>query len=341
MSPKPKTALITGITGQDGAYLARYLLGHNYRIVGLCPRRSTDNYHRLRQLGIFDRVELFSGDVTDAASCSSVVAETAPDEVYNLAAQSFVKASFDQPLATFEVNAKGTINMLEAVRRHAPQARFYQASTSELFGLEGINPGKALNEESPFHPRSPYGVAKLAAHWAVINYREAYNMHASCGILFNHESPLRGDEFVTQKIAKGVAAIAKGETKELRLGNLDVYRDWGHAEDYVQAMALMLQQDKPDDYVIATGEAHSLLDFITAAFASAGHYHADYVKRDPQFYRPADVPFLCGDPSKAKDKLGWEPSITFESLVDEMVKAQLPQGFAELTSNHPEGRQYA
>ncbi len=327
MSPKRKTALITGITGQDGAYLSRLLLDHDHNVVGLVARRSHDNLARLRALGIAERITLVAGDVTDAASCSAVVAEVRPDCVYNLAAQSFVKASFDQPLATFETNAKGTLNMLEAVRRHAPKARFYQASTSELFGLEGDKEKQTLRETSPFHPRSPYGIAKLAAHWSVINYREAYGMHASCGILFNHESPLRGDEFVTQKIARGVADIVLGETDHITLGNLNVARDWGHAEDFVRAMVMMLEQDEPDDYVIATGEAHELLEFVEIAFQTVGITNwENYIRRDERFMRPADVPYLRGDPTKAKRKLGWGPQYSFGELVRSMVMYHLPPG---------------
>ena len=314
-----KRALITGITGQDGAYLAQHLLQLNYQVFGLSPRRSSDNLWRLRTLGIMDGVEFLPGDVTDYASVSAAVCETHPDEVYNLAAQSFVGISFKQPLQTMEVNALGALNVLDATRRHAPAARFYQASTSEMFGMTD---GGWQDEDAPFHPRSPYGVSKLAAHWAVINYREAYGMHASCGILFNHESPLRGEEFVTRKIAMGVAAVAAGKQEKLVLGHLGSYRDWGHARDYVDGMHRMLQQDAPGDYVLATGKTWTVAEFLDAALTRA-NINDECVEFDNRFKRPSDVPHLRGDARKAEVQLGWTAKTGFHALVNEMVDAEL------------------
>ena len=313
-------ALITGITGQDGAYLAKFLLNKGYAVFGMARRSSTDSQARLRALGIEDAITLLSGDMTDAGSLIAAVCESKPDEVYNLAAQSFVKESFATPVATFEVNAMGAVSLMGAVMTHAPNARYYQASTSEMFGLVNVD---SQDESTPFHPRSPYGVAKCAAHHATVNYREAYGLHASCGILFNHESPLRGNEFVTKKVADGVKGILAGTQNELMLGNLDASRDWGHAKDYVKAMWLMLQQDNPDDYVIATGETHSVREFVACAFESAGLKYQDYVRLDKRFLRPSDVPLLCGNPEKAKRVLGWERTYTFHGLIDEMVLGRL------------------
>jgi GDPmannose 4,6-dehydratase len=319
-----KTVLITGLTGQDGAYLARFLLGKNYRVVGVVRRSSVADGRpsRLCRLGIADRVELIDGDVTDLSSMCRAIEQTMPDEVYNLAAQSFVGASWNQPILTANVVALGTANVLEAIRlRHLDEARFYQASSSEMFG--GMQGYGALNERSRFRPRSPYGAAKLFAHSLTVNYRESYGMHASCGILFNHESPLRGLEFVTRKITDGVARIKLGLAKELRLGNISAERDWGHAADYVRAMWLMLQQPKPDDYVIATGRSVSVHDFCSLAFACVGLDVADYVTIDETFKRPAEIDILRGDSSKARDALGWTPSYTLEKMIAEMVDADL------------------
>jgi len=316
-------ALITGITGQDAAYLVRLLLQKDYEIYGMCPRRSSQNESmwRLAALGIPDnKINFIYGDVTDAHSCSSVIEQVQPDEVYNLAAQSFVKASFSNPNQSFQVNAVGVVNMLTAIMLYSPQSRFYQASTSEMFGLVNV---ESQDESTPFHPRSPYGIAKAAGHYFVQNYREAYGLHASSGILFNHESPLRGIEFVTKKITDGIANIKAGNVNKLPLGNLDAKRDWGHAEDYVYAMWLMLQQDAPDDYVIATGKAHSVDDFARIAFSKVGLNYKEHIKSDKRFMRPSDVPILCGNPKKAHDVLGWKPRRTFDDLIDEMIRFDL------------------
>ena len=313
-------ALITGCTGQDGAYLARFLVNEGYEVFGMARRSSTDSQSRLRALGVEGAITLLSGDMTDAGSLMAAVLESKPDEVYNLAAQSFVKESFATPVATFEVNAMGAVNLMGAVMTHAPNARYYQASTSEMFGLVNVD---SQDEATPFHPRSPYGVAKCAAHHATVNYREAYGLHASCGIMFNHESLLRGDEFVTKKVTDGVKGVLAGTQNELMLGNLEACRDWGHAKDYVKAMWLMLQQDTPDDYVIATGETHSVREFVDCAFKSAGLKYQDYVTFDKRFLRPSDVPLLCGNPEKAKRVLGWERTYTFQGLIDEMVLGRL------------------
>jgi len=316
-------ALVTGITGQDGAYLAQLLLSKGYEVTGLAPYRSTPNLWRLEYLGIADKIKLVPGDVTDAGCVDRVIAQTLPTEIYNLAAQSFVAASFTQPSLTMSVNAIGTINILEAIRNRTPTTRFYQASTSEMFGLPE-DPGARTqqNEDTIFHPRSPYGVAKLAAHWATINYREAYGLHASCGILFNHESPLRGDDFVTQKVAKAVARIKRGDQKFVTLGNTKSFRDWGHAKDFVRAMWLILQQDAPDDYVIATGKAHTVDEMTQIAFGWAGLNPTDHIRIDPELYRPTEVPYLRGDSRFAQVQLGWKPEVSFEDLIIEMVEAQ-------------------
>jgi len=313
-------ALITGISGQDGAYLARLLLDKGYRVYGLSPRRSGDSTWRLRALGVADAVELVYGDVIDLSSLIRALEAAKPAEVYNLAAQSFVGASWTEPVNTAQVTGVGALNVLEAVRIVDPKIRFYQASTSEMFGMVRA---ARQDESTPFYPRSPYGVAKLFAHWATINYRESHGMHASSGLLFNHESPLRGIEFVTRKITDAVARIKLGRARELRLGNLDAKRDWGFAGDYVAAMWHMLQQAVPDDYVVATGISHSVREFCEAAFAHVGLDYRDHVVVDPKFHRPAEVDVLLGDSSKAQRVLGWTPEVQFEALVAMMVDADL------------------
>lgn len=316
------TALITGITGQDGAYLSQLLLGKGYRVVGLLRRSASADVigERLRWLGILDDVELLDGNMTDLSSLIRIVETVKPDEIYNLAAQSFVAASWQQPLLTGNVTGMGAVNMLEAARIVKSDARFYQASSSEMYGLiqEPVQ-----NEKTPFYPRSPYAAAKLYAHWMTVNYRESFGMHASSGILFNHESPLRGIEFVTRKVTDGVARIKLGLAKELALGNLDATRDWGHARDYVRAMYLMLQQEVPDDYVIATGRTTSIRDLCRIAFSSVGLNYEDHVVTNPAFLRPAEVEVLLGDASKAKKALAWEPETTLEEMITEMVEADL------------------
>ena len=317
-----KRALITGITGQDGAYLAQLLLSKGYKVFGLVRRSSHAGVfdHRLRWLGIQDQVSLIDGNLLDLSGICRTVQEVKPDEVYNLAAQSFVMSSWQQPILTAQVTGLGALNMLEAVRLIRPEARFYQASSSEMFGLiqETIQ-----SEATPFYPRSPYGVAKLFGHWSTVNYRESFDLHASSGILFNHESPLRGVEFVTRKVTDGVARIKLGLAKELRLGNIDAKRDWGHARDYVRAMWLMLQQDKPDDYVIATGVTSTVRQMCEIAFDAADLKIDDHLVIDPAFYRPAEVDVLLGNPAKAKKALGWEPEVTLDGLIREMVEADL------------------
>ncbi len=317
-----KTALITGVTGQDGAYLAQLLLNKGYRVCGIVPRRSTSdvNLSRLEWLGVKEQVELFNGDLGDLGSLIRSVQECQPDEVYNLAAQSFVQASWSQPVLTGQVTGIGAVNVLEAVRIARPEARVYQASTSEMYGL--IQEPRQ-SETTPFYPRSPYAAAKLYAHWMTVNYRESFGLHASSGILFNHESPLRGLEFVTRKVSDGVARIKLGLASELRLGNIDAKRDWGHARDYVQAMWLMLQQETPDDYVIATGVTTTVRDMCRIAFAHAGLEMSDYVVIDPRFYRPAEVEVLLGNPDKAEQKLGWKAETSLEAMIREMVDADL------------------
>jgi GDPmannose 4,6-dehydratase len=312
------TALITGITGQDGSYLAEHLLDLGYRVVGVTRRSSTDTGSRIEHLR--DRIELASGDLLDQTSLLVLVDRVQPDEVYNLAAQSFVPASFDQPVLTGEFTALGVTRLLEAVRLAKPDARIYQASSSEMFGKVQAVP---QNEATPFYPRSPYGVSKLYGHWFTVNYRESYGLHASSGILFNHESPRRGLEFVTRKISYGVARIKLGVDRELRLGNLEARRDWGFAGDYVRAMRLMLQQPEPGDYVVATGETHSVRDFCETAFAVAGLEWEDFVVVDPTFYRPAEVDLLVGDASRARTELGWAPNMGFRELVAMMVEADV------------------
>ena len=313
-----KTALITGITGQDGSYLAEFLLGLGYRVVGMVRRTSTINFDRIKH--IQDEVEIVQGDLLDQSSLMEIIREHQPDEVYNLAAQSFVPTSFSQPVLTGEFTALGVTRLLEAIRHVKPDARFYQASSSEMFGKVVEVPQR---ETTPFHPRSPYGVAKVYGHWITVNYRESYGLFACSGILFNHESPRRGLEFVTHKVTHAAARIKLGLQRELHLGNLDARRDWGYAGDYVRGMWLMLQQDRPDDYVLATGETHSVRELCEAAFGYLGLNWEEHVVVDPKYYRPAEVDLLIGDASKAGRVLGWEPQVSFEQLVRMMVDADL------------------
>jgi GDPmannose 4,6-dehydratase len=319
MTPR---ALITGITGQDGSYLAELLLDKGYEVVGMARRSSTTNFERIAHLQ--DRLILdpytSSGDLLDEASLISVLREYRPSEVYNLAAQSFVQTSFNQPVLTGEITALGVTRLLDAIRLIDPTIRFYQASSSEMFGKVQEVP---QTERTPFYPRSPYGVAKLYGHWITVNYRESYGLHASSGILFNHESPRRGLEFLPRKVAHGVAKIKLGMEKELALGNLDAERDWGFAGDYVEAMWLMLQQDEPDDYVVATGETHSVQRFCEIAFGHAGLRWEDHVVIDPKYLRPAEVDLLIGDPTYAEKTLGWKRRTSFEDLVTMMVDADI------------------
>jgi len=313
-----KTALITGVTGQDGSYLAEMLLSKGYHVVGMTRRTSTDVHERIRHL--IDDIEFVSGDLLDQSSITTIIADVRPKEIYNLAAQSFVPASFSQPVLTGEFTALGVTRVLEAVRSVDPSIRFYQASSSEMFGKVQSVP---QDESTPFYPRSPYGVAKLYGHWITVNYRESYDLYAVSGILFNHESERRGKEFVTRKISDGVARIKLGIQKELRLGNLDAQRDWGFAGDYVRAMWLMLQQDAPDDYVVSTGRTHYVRDFVKLAFDSVGLDYEKHVVVDKRFYRPAEVDLLIGNPAKARRVLGWEPTVSFEGLVERMVRADI------------------
>ena len=314
-----KTALITGITGQDGSYLAELLLEKGYRVVGMTRRTSTEVHERIEH--IVDDIDIVSGDLLDQSSIQSIVAAMQPDEVYNLAAQSFVPTSWEQPVLTGEFTALGVTRMLEAIRHVNPKIRFYQASSSEMFGKVVEVPQR---ETTPFYPRSPYGVAKVYGHWITVNYRESYDMFACSGMLFNHESERRGKEFVTRKISHGVARIKLGHAKELRMGNLDAQRDWGFAGDYVRAMWMMLQADKADDYVVATGRTHSVREFVRIAFEAAGlGSYEPYVVVDPRFVRPAEVDLLVGDATKIKTALGWKPTVNFEELVEMMVKADI------------------
>jgi GDPmannose 4,6-dehydratase len=313
-----KTALITGITGQDGSYLAELLLAHGYRVCGMIRRSSTENFQRVEHLR--QRIEFHQADLLDPTSLAGVLRATRPDEVYNLAAQSFVPTSWQQPVLTAEFTAVGVTRLLDAIRQVCPEARFYQASSSEMYGKVREVP---QSETTPFHPRSPYGVAKVYGHFITVNYRESYGLFACSGILFNHESPRRGLEFVTRKITHGVARIKFGLDTELRLGNLDAKRDWGFAGDYVRAMWLMLQQDRPDDYVICTGETHSVEEFVRIAFARVGLDWRRHVVIDPRFYRPAEVDLLLGDPAKARRLLSWRPEVSFERLVTMMVDSDL------------------
>jgi GDPmannose 4,6-dehydratase len=315
-----KTALITGVTGQDGAYLAKLLLNKGYTVYGFVARRATESTWRLREMGIEHDIALLQGDLTDMASLCSAIDTAIPDEVYNLAAQSFVGSSWTQPQITAQVNGVGVVNLLESLRQLRPKVRFYQASTSEIFGLVQT---EAQDESTPFHPRSPYGVSKLFGHWTTVNYRESYGMHASAGILFNHESPLRGIEFVTRKVTDAVAHIKLGKQNELRLGNIDAWRDWGFAGDYVEAMWLMLQQDKPDDFVIATGVTTTVREMCRIAFEYVDLKYEDYVVIDPKFFRLTEVGLLRGNPEKAKRVLGWQAKTRVEDLIPMMVDADL------------------
>jgi GDPmannose 4,6-dehydratase len=317
-----RRALITGITGQDGAYLSQFLLRKGYEVYGVIRRSSASDVMdaKLRWLGIEKDVRLIDGNLTDISSLVRIMRCVKPDEIYNLAAQSFVKASWSQPLLTGAVTALGAANVLEAVRLEAPGARYYQASSSEMYGLaqEPIQ-----SETTPFYPRSPYAVAKVYAHWMTVNYRESYNLHTTCGILFNHESPLRGIEFVTRKVTDGVARIRLGLAKELGLGNIEAKRDWGHARDYVEAMWLMLQQDQPDNYVVATGRATTVREMCNIAFRYVGLNANEHVVIRKEFFRPAEVDSLLGNPSKAKTKLGWQARTSIEDMIHEMVEADL------------------
>lgn len=313
-----RVALITGITGQDGSYLAELLLKKGYKVYGMVRRASVDKFERIEH--ILDQVELIQGDLLDQSSLVSILSKTAPHEVYNLAAQSFVPTSWTQPVLTAEFTAIGVARMLEAIRVVNPKIRFYQASSSEMYGKVRETPQTEL---TPFYPRSPYGVAKVYGHYITVNYRESYDMFAVSGILFNHESPRRGIEFVTRKVTDGVARIKLGLSKELRLGNLDAKRDWGFAGDYVEAMWLMLQRETPDDYVVATGETHTVQKLVEIAFSHAGLDWQQHVKLDPAFLRPAEVDLLVGDPAKAKKELGWKPRVSFEQMITMMVEADI------------------
>lgn len=319
------TAIITGITGQDGSYLAEFLLAKGYEVVGMVRRSSTVTFERIQH--IQDDIILIQGDLHDQSSLVDIIESYRPDEVYNLAAQSFVPTSWNQPVLTGEVTALGVTRLLEAIRLVNPKARFYQASSSEMFGKVHEVP---QNERTPFYPRSPYGVAKVYAHWITVNYRESYDLFAVSGMLFNHESPRRGLEFVTRKVSHGVARIKLGLSKELRLGNLEARRDWGYAGDYVEAMWRMLQGDAPEDYVIGTGVTHSVKELCEKAFAYVGLDHRDYVVQDQRFYRPAEVDFLVADPSKAEKALGWKPRVGFKELIHLMVDADLERVAREI-----------
>ncbi|MEM7345757.1 MAG: GDP-mannose 4,6-dehydratase [Chloroflexota bacterium] len=315
-----KTALITGITGQDGSYLAEFLLEQDYRVIGMVRRSSTVNFGRIDHIHDVEALDMAQGDLLDQMSLIDMLDEHQPDEVYNLAAQSFVPTSWRQPVLTGEFTALGVTRMLDAIRIVNPKIRFYQASSSEMFGKVQAVP---QDEDTPFYPRSPYGVAKVYGHWITVNYRESYDLFACSGILFNHESPRRGLEFVTRKVTHAVARIKLGLQDEVRLGNLDARRDWGFAGDYVRAMWMMLQQDEPDDYVIATGETHSVRELCQVAFECVDLNYEDYVVIDEKFYRPAEVDLLIGDATKAEEKMGWKPEVGFKELVEMMVKADL------------------
>lgn len=317
-----KTALITGILGQDGPYLAKSLISKGYKIYGLVRRYSNPNFENLEYLDVSNKINFIDGDLTDESSLYNAIKISRPDEVYNLAAQSFVGSSWDQAKFTTEVNALGVLYLLNAIKNFSPSTKFYQASTSEMFGLSNTNGYQ--DENTQFHPRSPYGVSKVYAYWMTVNFRESYNLFTCNGILFNHESPIRGIQFVTRKITDGAVKIKLGLTDKLFLGNLDARRDWGFAGDYVEAMYLMLQQDKPDDYVVATGENHSVREFVEVAFKHLGIDDWEkYVKVDPRFLRPAEVPNLKGKSDKVQKNLGWKPKLTFEELVKTMVDADL------------------
>jgi len=317
-----KKALITGITGQDGAYLAKFLLEKNYKVYGLIRRIVNRDFSNLEYLDVDKKIEFVDGDLTDEASLINVIKTIRPDEVYNLAAQSFVGTSWDQPLVTSEINALGTLKLLNAIKNHWPSAKFYQAATSEMFGnssTDGIQ-----DENTPFHPRSPYAISKLFSHWMTVNFKESFGMYCVSGILFNHESPIRGKEFVSRKITDGVARIKLGLAKEIKLGNLDAQRDWGFAGDYVEAMWLMLQQEEPDNFVICTGKTHSVRELLDVAFKHVGlNDWEKYISIDPRFKRPAELHILTGRNEKAKEKLGWQPKISFEELIKMMVDADL------------------
>ncbi len=313
-----KRALITGVTGQDGSYLAEFLLGKGYEVFGMVRRSSMEKFDRIEH--IKDDIHIHQADLLDQYSLIKLVEEVQPEEVYNLAAMSFVPTSWNQPVLTAEFTAIGVTRILEAIRAANPKIRFYQASSSEMFGKVKEIP---QTETTPFHPRSPYGVAKVYGHWITVNYRESYDIYAVSGILFNHESPRRGMEFVTRKVTYNAAKIKLGLERELRMGNLDAKRDWGYAGDYVRAMWMMLQQDQPDDYVVASGETHSVRELVEIAFSYLGLDYNDFVKIDPRFLRPAEVDLLIGDPAKAKRKLGWEPDVSFEQLVKMMVDSDL------------------
>ena len=332
-----KKALITGITGQDGAYLAEFLIRKGYKVYGAVRRTSSVNTSRLSYIGVLDKIEIVSMDIAEITNIQRLIEKIEPDEIYNLAAQSFVKTSYEQPIYTSDIDGIGVTRLLETIRNLGGKPKFYQASTSEMFGKVHESP---QNEKTPFYPRSPYGIAKLYSHWMTINYREAWNIHACSGILFNHESPLRGPEFVTRKISQGMAQIALKKIKKINLGNLNAERDWGFAGDYVEAMWLMLQKDKPDDYVIATGETHSVRDFVQVAANSIdidiewnneGNNEVGVCKKtgntiisvDKQYTRPSETDHLLGDASKAKENLGWKPSVNFQSLVNMMVEHDL------------------
>ena len=332
-----KKALITGITGQDGAYLAEFLIRKGYKVYGAVRRTSSVNTSRLSYIGVLDKIEIVSMDIAEITNIQRLIEKIEPDEIYNLAAQSFVKTSYEQPIYTSDIDGIGVTRLLETIRNLGGKPKFYQASTSEMFGKAHESP---QNEKTPFYPRSPYGIAKLYSHWMTINYREAWNIHACSGILFNHESPLRGPEFVTRKISQGMAQIALKKIKKINLGNLNAERDWGFAGDYVEAMWLMLQKDKPDDYVIATGETHSVRDFVQVAANSIdidiewnneGNNEVGICKKtgntiisvDKQYTRPSETDHLLGDASKAKENLGWKPSVNFQSLVNMMVEHDL------------------
>ena len=313
-----KRALVTGITGQDGSYLAEFLLSQGYEVIGMVRRSSTVNFERIEHFQ--DQVTLVSGDLMDQISLIDILATHRPSEVYNLAAQSFVQTSWVQPVFTGEVTALGVTRILDAIRLVDPEIRFYQASTSEMYGKVRESP---QNEATPLYPRSPYGVAKVYGHWITVNYRESYNLFACSGICFNHESPRRGHEFVTRKIARAAARIKRGLDTELRLGNLDAQRDWGFAPEFVRGMWMMLQQDSPEDYVLATGKTHTVQRFVELAFDAVGLNYRDFIVQDPRFMRPAEVERLVGDPGKAKEKLSWETKTSLEELVQIMVEAEL------------------
>jgi GDPmannose 4,6-dehydratase len=324
-----KKALITGVTGQDGSYLAEFLLGKGYGVYGMVRRASFQRFDRIQH--ILDRVEIIEGDLTDQSSLDDAIKTIAPDEVYNLASQSFVPTSWNQPVLTADVTGTGVTRMLEAIRKHKPDSKFYQASTSEMFGKVRETPQR---EMTPFYPRSPYGVAKIYAHWITINYRESYDIFACSGICFNHESPRRGLEFISRKVTDGVARIKLGLADTLKLGNLEARRDWGFAKDFVEAMWLMLQQDQPEDYVIATGVSHSVQDLVETAFSYVGLPMEPHVVVDPKLFRPAEVDILVGDASKAKAKLGWTPTCSFQQMIHMMVEADLKRLASLAASPH-------